>query len=253
MRVHIVGPGVVGKATGAMCARFDHEVVYTDKGDDHKAVQADVHFVCTPEEAAEEVVRDLASPFAAQPRGNIVIRSSTPPGTTHRLAIAVGKDLIHNPEFLREATAEDDMLYATRVVLGTTAPAVLGREDPPGARVADLYHTMGMEVLWLTSEASEMVKLVTNAHLAMLISFWNEISGLCALAGVNSHAIAKVVAFDPRISQYGAYKHGAPYGGACLPKDVEQLIKFAQWGPPPSVSVTHLLSAVKLVNEEAMK
>ena len=53
---------------------------------------------------------------------------------------------------------------------------------------------------------------------------------------------------DSRISTYGALRHGAPYGGHCLPKDMEQLRLLAeQRGVNPL-----MLGVVRLVNELMM-
>jgi len=87
--------------------------------------------------------------------------------------------------------------------------------------------------------------LASNAYLATQVSFWNQISLICEKLGVNSHVVGKACALDPRISEYGASFHGQPFGGRCLPKDLESLRLVAM-----KLGVhTLLLDAVKEVNE----
>jgi UDPglucose 6-dehydrogenase len=90
-----------------------------------------------------------------------------------------------------------------------------------------------------------MVKMVSNAHLSTLISFWNEINSICEHAQINSTVVGKLVAMDKRISSYGAVMHGRPFGGFCLPKDLDSIIATAQ-----ALSVQPLLlKSVREVNE----
>lgn len=239
MRIHILGAGVVGRATGRGFERFGHEVLYSDKGDDHNAVRSDITFICTPEGVVPEVVRGLRG----QGKGPVAIRSSVPPGTTMRLEQETGGRLAlcHNPEFLREATAEADFLETPTAIVGYTSPDSCGTRDV----LEGLYDAMGKTVLVCDATESELLKLLNNAHLASLISWWNEAAALCRALGVNSHHLARLmVENDGRISSYGALRHGAPYGGMCLPKDMEQVLHVAE-----SLGVVMpVLTAVRQVN-----
>jgi UDPglucose 6-dehydrogenase len=247
MRIHIIGAGVVGVAVGRGCARFGHEVVYTDKGHDHQAVQADLTLICTPEAAVPKVVRELGGG-----KGAVAIRSSVPPGTTAQLESEIHLGLCHNPEFLREATAEADFLEAPLAIVGVPGypnGSPLGDMWVTQDKLKELYLSMGKQVRVCNSTESELLKLLNNAHLASLISWWNEAAQMCRHLGVNSHHLARLmVENDPRISPYGALRHGAPYGGHCLPKDTEQLRALAE---REGVN-TLILDAVRKVNVQMM-
>lgn len=240
MLIHIVGPGTVGKATGGAFVRFGHEVIYSDYQAINEArMKAGMHFICTPENAVPSVVEEMQ---AQEIGGDIVIRSTTPPGSIARLAFQVKRNLWHNPEFLRAATAQDDVLNMTYTLVGFA----------PGHRALpclfygfeETYGRMGVNPVLCTSTESELAKLITNAYLATQISFWNEIKRLCDEFHVNSHAVARLVTKDSRITHYGAFKHGAAYDGHCLPKDIQQVLSvMQQYGDAP------LLTAVQLVNK----
>ena len=257
MRVLILGAGVVGKATGLGLARFGHQVTFADnnqtaldpvqaKGYPCRLCRqggvvpsAEVVFVCTPEDQVAAVVKSLKDV-----PGDLVIRSSTFPGSTEQLAIGLGRTIFHNPEFLREQTAEDDFLHSRMAILGRAAP---GRAEDRvhGVMVETLYRHMGLKLVWTSATVSETVKLVLNNYLATLISYWNEVHLLCDTLGVNSHEVARIATLDSRVARYGAYRHGEPYGGRCLPKDLDRMIGFyTERG-----ARADLLQAVRAVNE----
>jgi len=241
VKYHIIGPGVIGAATGEGFRRFGNEVVYTDKGDRHSEVEADAHFVCTPEAVASDVVRELAKPGSPSSQGLIVIRSSVPPGTTEQLAGELNRDIVHYPEFLRASVAEFEFLDSDYAVIGNTTPY----HNLPLRRFVDLLQAMGKTVHLRTSTESEVLKLITNSYLATNISFWNEMKGITDALGVNSQSVARLAILDKRVSRYGAVQHGAAYGGACLPKDLAQMLDL---GNRLGVQAP-LLRAVQKVNQ----
>lgn len=241
MKCNVIGPGVVGQATGRGLTRFGHQITYTDKGE-RPAVEADIHLVCTPESEVPAVVLDLAQNKLA----TIVVRSSTPPGTIRRLAHEVDMAIWHNPEQLREATAEQDFLNTVYTLVGYAGP---GDDDGYVQNCEELdalYAPMQVAPVYCMATESEMAKLATNAYLSAQISFWNQISWLCDGLDLNSHRVARLVALDPRVSQYGANMHGRPFGGHCLPKDLAALIELAHKLPSPVAAP--LLEAVQKVN-----
>ena len=233
MNIHVIGPGVVGRATGEGFARFGHNVVYTDKGSNgfHHLVHADVRFICTPEEVAPEIVRGLKTP------GLVVIRSSVSPGTTVKLAQELNMELVHNPEFLREAVAEFEFMGSNFAILG-----LVKSSEPRWGIVAGLYKNMGKRVILCDATESELVKITLNCYLATQISFWNQVKLVADRLGINSHRIARLALNDRRVSRYGAVMHGRKYGLRCLPKDVQQMLSLGGRMP--------LIQAVMEINEE---
>ena len=60
----------------------------------------------------------------------------------------------------------------------------------------------------------------------MLISFWNEVNRVTSIAGIDTREVASIVKYNPRVSAYGTDFFGVPFGGKCLPKDLDQFIKY---------------------------
>ncbi len=247
MKIQIIGAGTVGRATGETLSRFGHRVIFHDINKEKilelqndgfevskKPIsQADIHFICTPEDVVEKAIDQLTTSD-----GLIVIRSSTLPGTTNNLAEKHGRHISHNPEFLRAAMASWDSLNPDRVVIGECC-------KNHGDILEKLYKPLRAPIVRVDPTTSEMIKLASNATLSSYISFWNEIHKICDIIGVNSHVVGKVSCMDQRISEYGASMHGRAFGGACLPKDLDHLIAFSEeQGYTPE-----MLKAIKDINE----
>lgn len=234
MRIAICGCGVVGRATGEGFARLGHEVYTYDINPDAARVpwgtplerpdlsfRSDLVFICTPEEVAEEVA--LTWPGTCD---FIVVRSSTTPGTVLKLYDQHGRLAIHNPEFLREATALQDFLNPSYILLG-----IPDRGRGVWLKVehvlTQLYEPFRAPLIVTDPTTSEIVKLATNVVLYMHITTWNAISVIAGRLGISSHQVGMIASKDPRIPPYGANKHGEPPGGRCLPKDIRTFIKLA--------------------------
>jgi UDPglucose 6-dehydrogenase len=114
-------------------------------------------------------------------------------------------------------------------------------------RLAALFKPLGGQMRLFDDPASaEAVKIIHNCFNATKISFFNEVSAICEAIGLDVQAVAEVVvrsAEAQRNPDYGTVG-GRPFGGACLPKDLNGLIEFAQ---RVDVQPT-LLGAVRSVN-----
>ena len=228
MRLGVIGYGVVGSATADVLRRLGHSVFVSDTAPARLAAakeqgfglrpdapDIDVDFVCVPEAFAAEAITSL-------PDGStIVLRSTVIPGTTDRLATELGRPLLFMPEFLREATAAWDALNPNLVLIGS-------HDAETGNLVGSIFTPLLAKVIVVQPAVAEMVKLSLNSYLHTIISFWNEIHLICERIGLPSHLVGRLCAEDPRVPSYGAVMHGGPVGGRCLPKDLAQLIGFAQ-------------------------
>ena len=179
--------------------------------------------------------------------------STVPPGTcngvvkpileeTSGLRMGDGFSLASNPEFLRAACALEDFLHPRMTVVGSRSKATL-------ERLSELYQPFGGELQTFDDPATaELVKVSHNLFNATKISFWNEIWLLSQQLGLDGAAVAETVSRSAEASWNPAYgiRGGAPFGGACLPKDTRGFIAFAQ---EAGVAVP-LASGVETVNEQ---
>jgi UDPglucose 6-dehydrogenase/GDP-mannose 6-dehydrogenase len=176
----------------------------------------------------------------------VIVKSTVIPGTTvgiirTALENASGKlagdgfGLGMNPEFLTEGTAVADFSRPDRLVLGCI-----------DARTHDvlreIYASFDPTVPRIVTNPStaEMIKYASNAVLATMISFSNEIARLCTavggidaidvMRGVHQASYFTVQRGHERITAgiTSFLEPGCGFGGSCLPKDVTALIGQAR-------------------------
>jgi len=105
---------------------------------------------------------------------------------------------------------------------------VIGQFDQhSGNMLESLYDSFQKPVVRCTLEEAELAKYVANAFLATKISYFNEVYELSKGLGVDPEVVSSVVALDRRIGRYGTIG-GEPFGGKCLPKDVEAFLTLAR-------------------------
>lgn len=161
----------------------------------------------------------------------IVMKSTVPVGTGEKIKKIVSKnlkeqtdfDIVSNPEFLREGSAIEDFMRPDRVIIGAASQQAI-------AVMRDLYKPLYLiETPFVITniETAELIKYASNSFLATKISFINEMAGLCEKVGADVHMVAKGMGIDKRIGS--KFLHPGPgYGGSCLPKDTNALLKLAE-------------------------
>jgi UDPglucose 6-dehydrogenase len=176
-----------------------------------------------------------------KPTAVYVQKSTVPVGTGRKVQQLLSEQdsktaYVSNPEFLREGTALLDSLWFDRVVVG-------GDDVPAMERVLEVYRQIqtarqdiarraqlmppGISTdapfLQVSLESAELIKVTSNAFLALKISFANSIAQLADAAHADVNQVLDVVGMDTRINQ-AFLQAGRGYGGGCFPKDVAGLI-----------------------------
>jgi len=184
----------------------------------------------------------------------LVVKSTVVPGTTEGVVADIVREgtgpwsLAVNPEFFQEGRALIDGLEPERIVIG---PA----DERAGKTLDELYAPVDAPIVRLSAAGAELAKYTSNALLATLISFANEIADLAEqLPGVDAADVFGAVHLDRRLRG----PHGRPaeivsflmpgcgFGGSCLPKDLSALLQsFTERSLKP-----RLLSAVAAINVE---
>lgn len=215
--IEVVGyKGVVGNATYQWFneMKSNDTIVIGRDINDPLPEYTTVSFVCLPEGVVEDNCREIAR-YAEL----IVIRSTVPPKTCTRLQRELHIHICHNPEFLREATAVQDIFNPDYILLGTCC-------SKHSKVLKKLYSPACVNIVTTNTQTSEMVKIVTNNYLACLVSFWNEVEKIARATGVSGHNIGAITSLDKRVVWYGARWHHQ-FGGKCLPKELIQMITYA--------------------------
>lgn len=172
--------------------------------------------------------------------GAIYVQKSTVPVGTGRKVMALFEKLgkkfpyVSNPEFMRESTAIYDTLYFDRVVTGSdnleAAEKVLNiyrqleaHRDQIAALAGIATSTLAGPYVATKLNSAELIKVTSNAFLALKISFANSVAMLADKAGADIVEVMDIVGADQRIVR-AFLNAGRGYGGGCFPKDVSGLI-----------------------------
>ncbi len=180
----------------------------------------------------------------------VVNKSTVPVGTAKKVNAAIKEelkkrdvdipyDVASNPEFLKEGNAIDDFLKPDRIIIGVEseqAKKIMKRLYKP-------FLLNNHPIFFMDIPSAEMTKYAANAMLATKISFINDIAGLCEIVGADIDWVRKGIGSDVRIGNQFIYP-GTGYGGSCLPKDVQALIRTAE----ENNHSLEILKAVEQVN-----
>jgi UDPglucose 6-dehydrogenase len=191
----------------------------------------------------------------------VAVKSTVVPGTTEEVVgpaierasgkqIGADVGLAMNPEFLREGVAVSDFMEPDRIVLG-------GVDERTQDVMSQVYAVFdGTPILRVDPRTAEMIKYASNALLASLISFSNEVANLSSKIGTDVVEVLEGVQLDRRWSPVVDGERVSPgilaflaagcgFGGSCFPKDVKALVAH---GEAAGVEMS-LLRAVLDVNE----
>ncbi len=276
-KISVIGSGWVGTAIGKGLAGMGYEVIFYDivsknlpnftKDINYAIKNSDVSFICVPTPTAsdgidlsyiKEASKNIGKALANKDGYHlVVVKSTVVPRTTEEVAIPILEDysgksaregeigVCMNPEFLTEISESWSKDKGYKKDFFTEDRIVIGEYDKKSGDVlADVYKPLNKPIFRTDLKTAEMIKYASNCILATKISYWNEIFLICNELGVNSQAVADVVALDPRIGKYGTV-HGKAFGGKCLPKDLKAFVSFAE-----RYYKTKLLKAVDDINEE---
>lgn len=198
----------------------------------------------------------------------VIVKSTVVPGTTDQVVLPIleaasgktsGTDfgVGMNPEFLREGEAVEDFMSPDRIVLGSM-------DERTGEMLEALYAPFReTDKIKTSTRTAEMIKYTSNALLATMISFSNEIGNLCsALGDIDVTDVMSGVHLDKRLSpitqdgkritpSFVTYlEAGCGFGGSCFPKDVKALISH---GRRAGVPMTLLDSVIEINRNQPEK
>lgn len=232
-KIGIIGIGFVG---GAVKKYFESKGIRPLVYDKHKKLgspeeinNADIIFVCVSTPFVPKKGFDLSCIKAAikiliSPK-IVVIKSTVVPGTTDDFQKKFSRhQIMFNPEFLKEVSADKDFVHPDRQIIGATK-----KSQKSAKQVLKLLPRAPFEKIMPAKEA-EMVKCMANAFLALKVVYANQFYDLCKKMGLNYEDVRIAVGEDKRINHshldisHGGYRG---FGGSCFPKDVNAIIQLA--------------------------
>ena len=190
----------------------------------------------------EDVARTIGP--VLPPDSIVVNKSTVPVGSTRVVERVLDRGdvfVVSNPEFLREGSAVHDFLHPDRIVIGSD-------DQSAAIRVASLYLGIASPHIVTDPASAETIKYASNAFLATKVSFVNAIAAVCEGVGADVNDVVLGMGYDPRIG-HQFLRPGPGWGGSCLPKDTQALVRIAEDGGYDF----DLLKGVITVNEQQLE
>jgi len=246
MKIGIIGKGFVGSAVqfGFSANTGCDAIVKVYDKDPNKS-----------QHSLEEVVNDsdfifLSVPTPSNPDGSInldivnqalndidkvnnhdpiiLLRSTMIPGSTRKFQENFSRlNLVFNPEFLTERSANFDFINQARFILGGSQKNT--------SKVADLYKWRfgkSIPVIETSFETAELIKYMNNCFFATKVSFMNEMRLISDSCNADWELAVEGFIRDGRIghSHLNVPGHDGKFGfgGSCFPKDIQAMIDFGE-------------------------
>jgi nucleotide sugar dehydrogenase len=240
MKVGIVGFGFVGKALrcglkeNVKCIEIDPKL--NTNINDLKNYKPDIVFMCLPTPMNDDGTQDINLVRNTIKEINkfdqnllIVIKSTILPKYVEEVS-KIRKNLVINPEFLREKFANEDFLKSDIIIFGG--------ENKCCMKLSNFYknHTNCVCKDYVITDAisASLIKYTINSFLALKVIFFNEIKSVFENLSIENNwsNFISALSKDNRIGDSHMSVPGPDgrygFGGPCFPKDVNAFIKYSQ-------------------------
>jgi nucleotide sugar dehydrogenase len=160
----------------------------------------------------------------------ILIKSTVTPGTTDKLmARYPNKRIVFSPEYCGESTYNTGHDF---VQDASNEPFyIFGGDSKDTSAMCDLFAPIAgptKTYYQCTAIEAELIKYMENAFLGTKVVFTYEMDQICKTFGADFHKVREGWLLDPRInrSHTAVFNHNKePFGGKCLPKDINAIVK----------------------------
>ena len=246
MKAAIMGLGMVG---GALQQVLKDPILYDPPkkiGNKEELNNADVVFLCVPTPFVKGKF-DLS--FVIQALNDlegskiVVLKSTVLPGTTDHLQKEYPQHkFLFNPEFLTAVSADQDMKYPDRQILGYTERSFTIVQNIMMVLPLAPYESI------IPAKEAEMIKYFNNCWFFTKVIYANQMYDLCDKMGIDYESVKLGASADKRMTGTSHLEifHKGYRGvrGKCLPKDLDALVGF---GDKNGVNMS-LLKEVKSIN-----
>ena len=247
MKVAIMGLGMVG---GALKEVLKDPILYDPPkgiGNKEELNEAEVIFICVPTPFDKKFDLSFVIQALDDLEGEkiVVLKSTVLPGTTDILQNNYPQHrFMFNPEFLTESSADQDMKFPDRQIIGCTEQSFSMTQDIMMMLPQAPYERI------IPAKEAEMIKYFNNCWFYAKVMFANQMYDLCEKVGVDYDVVKHGASADKRMTGTSHLEifHQGYRGvkGKCLPKDLDTLI---QYGDDNKVNMS-LLKEVKSINEK---
>lgn len=235
MKLGIVGVGVIGRAVLAAAEAKGFETVLVDHAlpGSHSlqgmlSQNIDAVFICLPTPALSgggcdvSALQSVLDEIAQRGYDGPVISHSTAPWKFYESWSQSMRNLVHVPEFVTGAGANQEYQQQKRMILGGELSST-----KVAAKILNALLSP-QELIYMRIGEAAFVKYLANAFLATKVVFMNQMNDLCQAAGMDWKNVSGAAMRDPRLGNTHWQVPGPDgqkgFGGACFPKDTDALL-----------------------------
>lgn len=234
-KIGFVGQGNLGsnlannfEKRGFQVLRYSLEKPYSGTRDLIRG--CDIVFVCVPTPTTPQGFddRSVVDALSIVGRGKIgIIKSTVLPGTTARMQ-KMFPDIVvvHSPEFMSVATANEDVDHPIMNIVGI--PFDSGRHQVAARIACSVLPTSTFQKV-CRSEEAELIKYAHNISGYIQVLTFNILYDIAGFYECDWAVIAEAVKADPLISSRYSEpfsKNGRGAGGACFLKDFSAFLRL---------------------------
>ena len=254
--ITIIGFGILGKSIGYTLTCNDIKYKYYDINDKSCGDLVDIirynneniysyYFLCLPTDALKSGDLDISSIHdtctllneTVTNNTHVILKSTVIPGTTDKLRETyLNINIVFSPEFLREATSNEDMLNSKFILIGcNTNESEYENKERNKIELFEffkyIFHHIGeLLIIFKPHTTLEIFKYTVNVFLASKVLFMNEIYLLTEKLNVDYTELQSLFKLDSRL---GHSHFNVPnnenfgYSGKCFPANTVSL-KYLQ-------------------------
>jgi UDPglucose 6-dehydrogenase len=282
LKICIIGPGVVGQATGKAFIKYGFDTSFLGGNEEkRKKLQKegykvfsiselfngnynfDVSFLTVPTPTVNKRINldyikkaaiDLGKRLKLSKKDYhlVVVKSTVPPGTTRNI---VGK-LVEKYSGRRLGknlglSMNPEYLREKTALEDAIKPWVIliGEYDKKSGDILEnIYKVFKVPIYRCSLEEAEYQKYVHNLFNANKITFFNEMRQVGKKFNFNTDKIFEITCLSCEglwNAKYGIYDYG-PFSGSCLPKDTQA---FLNWAKNKKIKLPLLKKVIELNNQ----
>lgn len=223
--IGIIGYGMVGKAVKYGFSKT--KVFICDPKYNHVTVKGlcllnpEAIFICVPTPTDDTnyslITSILDEIFEIGYRGIVIVKSTILPQYLEKY------DIVYNPEFLSRSTSKEDFVNPHLLILS-------GKKSEQVLELYKKYSTVDVSNTFITDvNTASFIKYTMNSFYATKVTFMNSMYDVAKKMNVNYEEATQILSKHPWMGT-SHFKVPGPdgqrgFGGPCLPKDTECLVK----------------------------
>ena len=240
MKVAIIGYGFVGKSLinglkdSVTVKKIDPKL--GTNINELKDFLPEIIFICVPTPMNNDKTQDISIVESVVDEINnlkinslVVLKSTLVPNYVKDIENKLPR-FIYNPEFLREKHSDEDFINSEFIIFGGE------REEAENLSKFYKFHTKCIcdDHIFTDSITAALIKYTINTFLSVKVIFFNELKELfdASKAEEEWQNFTKYLSKDKRIGkshmQVPGHDGRLGFGGACLPKDSNAFVRYAQ-------------------------